>query len=626
MMLKIFIFIFLLQFNLFSKTFDISSLENVIKLDNIEYISDEENKYTYEDILNKNDLNILEFMHIGPATGPFWTRSTIENNSNIEKEITLYNPLAGINKIDVYILKDNKLTKIVYLGDLRAQELRDSISTYSSFDLKIKPNEAITIISKIENFYIYNLGWKISKTYDFFSQESKKIFLAGIFGSLIFLFSAYNILNFILYKNKSYLIIFAIGFSIFLYQYGFHGILYFLNINLNLELITFITWNSPVFCGIFLLLFTYIFFEQQKKYKKSSYITILLILLYIFCTMLLIYAQFFNQKFFKYTWLLTITFLSSTFYLLLFAIYTLIKNEIGAIYYILGKSLFFIIVFVNTLGLFNLVHYEGMTKFLMPFAYTIDLLALVIVLYMKNKQEQEELIKAKMILLEQSRFNSIGQAIGHISHQWKAPLTSIGTSVTLLETIYNHDIDRLISTFEKQLPFIKKSINLMKKSTDEFSNFYETANQKESIILKNLILDIVDILSSKIILKKVEIVFNIEDDFEIYSFEHIISNIFLVLINNSLEEFTLKEGNKIEINAKKINDKTIITYSDDAGGIKIEPVEAIFDYFTSSKKEKVKSSGIGLAIVKMLINDRLNGKINVKNSENGAIFTVTLPN
>ncbi len=41
MMLKIFIFIFLLQFNLFSKTFDISSLENVIKLDNIEYISDE---------------------------------------------------------------------------------------------------------------------------------------------------------------------------------------------------------------------------------------------------------------------------------------------------------------------------------------------------------------------------------------------------------------------------------------------------------------------------------------------------------------------------------------------------------------------------------------------------------
>ncbi len=97
-----------------------------------------ENKYTYEDILNKNDLNILEFMHIGPATGPFWTRSTIENNSNIEKEITLYNPLAGINKIDVYILKDNKLTKIVYLGDLRAQKLRDSISTYSSFRFKNK--------------------------------------------------------------------------------------------------------------------------------------------------------------------------------------------------------------------------------------------------------------------------------------------------------------------------------------------------------------------------------------------------------------------------------------------------------------------------------------------------------
>lgn len=623
-MSKIFILLIILYSTLFSKIFDVSNLKDIKNLDNIEYISDEKNQFTYENIINNNNLNLLKFMHIGPATGPFWTKSTITNSSNINKEITLYNPLAGINKIDVYILKDNKLMETFYLGDLRPQELRNNLSTYSSFNLTMNPNETITIISKIENFYIYNLGWKISETYNFFSNEIKKVYFAGLFSSLILIFSFYNILNFIIYKNKSYLIVFGIGFSLFLYQYGFHGILYFLNINLNLELITFITWNSPSFSGIFLLLFTYIFFEQRKKYKKSSYIAILLILLYLICILLLSYAQFFNEKYFKYAWLLTFVFLTSTLYLFIFAIYSLIKKEYGSIYYILGKSIFFITVFVNTLGLFNLIVYEDITKFLIPFAYTIDLLVLIIILYLRNKHEQEELIKAKMILLEQSRFNSIGQAIGHISHQWKSPLTSIGTSLTLLETIYNHDSNKLVLTFEKQLPFMKKSINLMKKSIDEFSDFYETKNEKENFLLKNLILDIVNILDSKIILKKVEIIFNIKDTFEIYSFEHIFSNIFLILINNSLEEFIPNKENKIEISAKRVNEKTIITYKDNAGGIKLNPVEAVFDYFISSKKGKEKSSGIGLAIAKMLINDKLSGTINVKNIENGAIFTIII--
>ncbi|QKJ26065.1 7TM diverse intracellular signaling domain-containing protein [Aliarcobacter cibarius] len=624
-MLKIFIMLFILYSSLFSKAFDVSNLNEIENLDNIEYINDENNQYTYEDILNKDNLNLLKITHIGPAIGPFWTKTTLINSSNITKEITLYNPLAGMNKIDVYILRNNKLSEILYLGDLRPQELRNNLSTYSSFNLTINPSESIIIISKIENFYIYNLGWRISNIYDFSSNEIKKIYFAGLFGSLILIFSFYNILSFFLYKNKSYLIVFATGFSLFLYQYGFHGILYFLNINLNLELITFITWNSSSFGGIFLLLFTYTFFEQRKKYKKSSCISIFLILLYIICILLLTYAQFFNEKYFKYAWLLTVLFISSTFYLFIFAIFTLIKKESEAIYYILGKSIFFLVVFINTLGLFNLILYEDIIKFLIPFAYIIDLLVLVVILYLKNKHEQEELIKAKMILLEQSRFNSIGQAIGQISHQWKSPLTSIGTSITLLETIYNHDSDRLILTFEKQLPFMKKSIDLMKKSIDEFSNFYETKNEKEDFILKNLILDIINILNSKIILKKVKIILDIEDNFKINSFEHILSNIFLILINNSLEEFSDREENRIEIDAKIINTKIIINYKDNAGGIKINPIESVFDYFTSSKKGKEKSSGFGLAIAKMLVNDKLYGTIEVKNIGDCAIFTITLP-
>ena len=622
-MIKILFFLLCICSIGFSKNLDVSNLENIKALEYTYFINDKENKYTYLDIKNKTDLKALEVTHIGPAVGPFWTKISLHNDSNEVKSITLYNLLAGINKIDVYLIKNDELIKTIYLGDLRPQEKRENLSSYSNFNLILNPKEAITIISKIENFHIYNLGWEVLESDDFFTKHSNKIFFSAFIGGIVLLFCIYNILNFFIYKNKSYLIICAIGLTLTFYQYSFHGIFYFLNMNINLELITCITWISPLIAGIFILLFAYTFFEQAKKYKKFSYVNIFFMISYILLISLLIYAQFFNQEYFKYSWLITLIILSSTSYLLAFAIYVVIKKEIGSIYYLLGEGILFVVIFFNTLGLFSIISYDESLKFLIPFAYILDLLSFVIVLYLKNKQEQTDLRNTRILLLEQSRFNSIGQAVGHISHQWKSPLTSIGTSLTLLETIYKHDISRFETTFDKQLPLMKKSVNLMKKSMDEFSNFYQTKNKKEVFLFSDSLSNIVEILSSKIILKKVEINYEIEENLKINSYEHILSNIFLVLIDNSLDAFTLNENNFIKISAFTKEKEIIISYEDNAGGIKIKPIESAFDYFTSLKNDK-KSSGMGLAIVKLLINDRLKGKISVKNSEFGVIFTIII--
>jgi len=622
-MFKYLVILLLFCNSIFSKTLDISNSENLQTLEYITFTNDSLNKYSFEDINKKEDLKILRIKHIGGATGPFWTKLELINNANEIKQITIYNPLSGINKIDVYLLRGEVLIKTLNLGDLREQNQREGLTSYSSFNLVLNPNESITIISKIENYHIYNLAWEILETKDFYTKDSQKIFYAGLIGGIILLFCFHNILNFILYKNKSYLIIGAIALSLGFYQFGFHGIFYFLNISLSLDLITAITWISPLFGGIFLLLFSLIFFEQYKKYRKIFYLTIFFIIFYFLLILLVTYAQFFDESYFNFSWLISLVILSSTLHLFLFAIYMLMKKEIGSKYYIFGEGVLFIVVFFNTLGLFNLIFYFEIIKFLIPFAYILNIIFLVLALYSKNSTEQENLKKAKILLLEQSRFNSIGQAIGHISHQWKNPLTKIGTSITLLETIYNHDLDRFIQTFEKQLPLIKNSVKLMKKSMDEFSNFYQTKNEKEIFSLLESISNITEILGSKITLKRVNIDLQIDKEFNIESYEHILSNVFLILIDNSLDAFSEKNDNFIKINAKMDKDKTVISYIDNAGGIKIKPIESVFDYFVSSKDDK-KSSGIGLAVAKMLINDRLDGQINVKNNQGGIIFTIII--
>ncbi len=273
----------------------------------------------------------------------------------------------------------------------------------------------------------------------------------------------------------------------------------------------------------------------------------------------------------------------------------------------------------------GVINYYEELKYIAPLSYVIDICLMLISISVKTNFEQKELRKAKILLLEQSNFSSLGQAIGHISHQWKNPLSKLGTLITLLEAVCEHKLEELNCTFKKKLPLMKNSIDMMKKSMDEFSNYYTVKKEMEDFLLIPCVKNILEILDSKIILKKVNVYLDISLDLKIKSFEHIWSNIFLVLIDNSLDAFTLNNefDKKIHISCENYNDKTILTYIDNAGGIKIKPIESVFDYFVSGK-EKATGTGFGLAVIKMLINDRLNGKIDIENFGNGVKFTIVI--
>ena len=139
---------------------NVSNIETTQSVDYISYIADE--NYTYEDIMDKKDIFSLEKKNLKNSNKTYWTKLIIKNDTNYFKELVLYNNLSGMNKIDVYIIKNNKLDKNLLLGDLREQNLREFINRYSSFILKFEPNEEITIISKLDNYLVSNLSWEVS--------------------------------------------------------------------------------------------------------------------------------------------------------------------------------------------------------------------------------------------------------------------------------------------------------------------------------------------------------------------------------------------------------------------------------------------------------------------------------
>ena len=98
------------------------------------------------------------------------------------------------------------------------------------------------------------------------------------------------------------------------------------------------------------------------------------------------------------------------------------------------------------------------------------------------------------------------------------------------------------------------------------------------------------------------------------------------LISNAIK-FS-KESDKIEINLIKEGNKAIIEVKDNGVGIPKDMIPHLFDRFSKAGRPGIRgeqSTGLGLSIVKQII-ERHNGKIEVSSTENkGSTFRITLP-
>ena len=83
-------------------------------------------------------------------------------------------------------------------------------------------------------------------------------------------------------------------------------------------------------------------------------------------------------------------------------------------------------------------------------------------------------------------------------------------------------------------------------------------------------------------------------------------------------------GPKIDIGVEKVGDRVVTLIRDNAGGIPEEIIDRVFDpYFTT--KEEGKGIGIGLYMAKMIVERNMGGRLTVRNTDEGAEFTIELP-
>ena len=233
-----------------------------------------------------------------------------------------------------------------------------------------------------------------------------------------------------------------------------------------------------------------------------------------------------------------------------------------------------------------------------------------------SKQVEENRIKNEM-LFHQAKLASMGEMINNIAHQWRQPLSSINSTVMVMDNILKKENIKNV-LLENNLCDIELQTKYMSDTIENFRNFFQPNKQKEDFLLSQAVENTLKIIDTNFQKNKINVDLVIDNDNKIKGYQGELIQVLITILNNSKD--ALLNSN---IKDKKIiiNIEDNITIEDNAGGIKIDTLEKIFEpYFTT--KHPNQGTGIGLYMAKMIIESSLNGTIKVENEEKGARFTI----
>ena len=228
------------------------------------------------------------------------------------------------------------------------------------------------------------------------------------------------------------------------------------------------------------------------------------------------------------------------------------------------------------------------------------------------------------IMMLQSRQAVMGEMIGHIAHQWRQPLNTIGLlTQSLLFSFRNDNLsDKLL---EDRVNRIMVVLEHMSETIDDFRNFFNPNREKINFSVLSVVQKTLSFVESSFQNHKIVLDLEIEEDCQVNGYENEYSQVLMNLLINAKDALVSQneDNRKIWIRVSRRMGKSCLEIRDNAGGISPEIQDKLFDpYFTTKTDED--GTGLGLYISKTIVEQKMSGYIDVSNDEDGAVFTIII--
>ena len=242
-------------------------------------------------------------------------------------------------------------------------------------------------------------------------------------------------------------------------------------------------------------------------------------------------------------------------------------------------------------------------------------------------EEQLKLIRRQDEQLQyQSRLAQMGEILNMIAHQWRQPLSAISATASYLSTscLMSDKFDK--TALLEELGKIEQYSKHLSETIDEFRNFFKPAKIKEVTSLEELCNMAINIAKAILQNQKIKIYAKYGCNQTLLTYKNEVSQVILNIIKNAQDAFLERniDDGVIEISTYIEKSYLCLSVKDNAGGIKKEIADKIFDLYFSTKASK-NGTGIGLYMSKIIIEDHCKGSLVVESLKGGSNFIIKLP-
>ncbi|WP_452225559.1 ATP-binding protein [Lacinutrix chionoecetis] len=230
----------------------------------------------------------------------------------------------------------------------------------------------------------------------------------------------------------------------------------------------------------------------------------------------------------------------------------------------------------------------------------------------------DELEASAVQLATSEREQAWREMAKQVAHEIKNPLTPMRLSVQSFQRKFNPEDENILQKVDEYSKTLIQQIDTMSSIASAFSNFAKMPAQKNEMLN---VVEIVDLTLD--IFNEDYITFQTEKEKIIAKFDRTqLIRVVTNLIKNGIQAIPEDRVPRIIVNVSEVNNTVKITVSDNGIGILENNADKIFEpKFTT----KSSGMGLGLGMVKNIV-ETYNGTITfVSQKDKGTTFTVTFP-
>jgi signal transduction histidine kinase len=236
-------------------------------------------------------------------------------------------------------------------------------------------------------------------------------------------------------------------------------------------------------------------------------------------------------------------------------------------------------------------------------------------------EAKKELEKANRELMEMDEMKS--KFLGTASHELKTPLTAIKANVDFILSGREGPIPRNLRQY---LLTIQRNTNRIQEIMEKMLDMARIKAGKIDLLVErvNLLSAVKEFVKEiKPVEKRIDIKIKIPRDIHVQADKNRLHDIYVNLLSNAFK-FT-PTGGEVRIVARRDNDVVLAEVSDTGVGIPEDQREKVFDEFYQVDRRRYGGTGLGLTIVKGIVEEH-GGKVWVDSKlGRGSSFYFTVP-